>query len=66
MVFNAANEVAVDAFIRGEIRFPDIPSIIGSCLEGNWEYLLGSLEQVKEYDQKARETALLSIRAIKN
>ncbi|MBN1686741.1 MAG: 1-deoxy-D-xylulose-5-phosphate reductoisomerase [Spirochaetales bacterium] len=66
LVFNAANEVAVEAFIRGEIHFTDIPSVIGSCLEEEWECLLGSLEQIQEYDQKARETASASIREMKN
>lgn len=31
-VLNAANEVAVEAFLRNEIRFPEIPAIIEDCL----------------------------------
>ncbi len=31
---NAANEVAVAAFLRDEIRFYDIPEIIGRCMSG--------------------------------
>jgi 1-deoxy-D-xylulose-5-phosphate reductoisomerase len=32
-VLNAANEVAVEAFLDGRIGFPDIPAIIEECLE---------------------------------
>lgn len=32
-VLNAANEVAVQAFLEERIRFLDIPEVIGSCME---------------------------------
>lgn len=32
-VFNAANEVAVAKFLKGEIRFPEIPELIEYCLD---------------------------------
>jgi len=32
IVLNAANELAVEAFLAGELRFPDIPRVIGSAL----------------------------------
>ena len=32
-VLNAANEVAVDSFLTGEIKFLDISDIIGKCIE---------------------------------
>ena len=32
-VFNAANEVAVEAFLEGRIRFADIPEIVAAALE---------------------------------
>ncbi len=32
-VMNAANEVAVDAFLHEKIRFVDIPEIVGRCMD---------------------------------
>jgi 1-deoxy-D-xylulose-5-phosphate reductoisomerase len=64
LVFNAANEVAVDAFIGEQIRFTDIPTVISYCLERRWENLLGSFDTIEEYDEKARDIAHECIRAI--
>ena len=33
-VMNAANEAAVAAYLRGELRFYDIPDIISECMDG--------------------------------
>ncbi len=64
LVFNAANEVAVEAFIRGEIRFTEIPAVISSCLEGDWEKLIISFDQIQELDRKARVEASMCIRVV--
>ena len=32
-ILNAANEVAVDAFLKDKIAFLKMPDLIGSCLE---------------------------------
>ena len=32
-ILNAANEIAVDAFLRKEIRFPEIPVLIEKCMQ---------------------------------
>lgn len=64
LVFNAVNEVAVGAFVRGDIRFTDIPSVINTCLERNWEQVLVSFDQIEEIDRKARDDASLCIRAM--
>ena len=55
--FNAANEVAVDAFLGGAIRFPEIPIIIEKTLEviPNHEPL--KLDDVTEADKEARVIA---------
>lgn len=66
LVFNAANEVAVEAFIRGELRFTEIPVVIRTCLEGEWEKLIVSFDQIQELDRKAREKASMSTRALVN
>ena len=64
LVFNAANEVAVEAFIGEQIGFTDIPRVISYCLDGNWENLLGSFDHIEELDKKARERASEYVRAI--
>ena len=58
LVYNAANELAVEAFISERILFTDIPTVIESCLEGDWGNLLVSVNQVMETDLSAREKAL--------
>ncbi len=54
---NAANEVAVQAFLDGELRWLDIPAIIEECL---WEWdgtAADSVEAVLDADRLARERA---------
>ncbi|MCS7176940.1 MAG: 1-deoxy-D-xylulose-5-phosphate reductoisomerase [Candidatus Kapabacteria bacterium] len=53
-VLNAANEVAVAAFLRGAIRFVDIPRLVEEAL-GYFDVLPHpTLEQVLEIDRQAR------------
>lgn len=57
---NAANEVAVDRFLSGRIRYTEIPHIIGDCLErldASCCTPPGSLEDVLEQDHHARTVA---------
>jgi 1-deoxy-D-xylulose-5-phosphate reductoisomerase len=56
-VFNAANEVAVAAFLDGRIRFGDIARIICGALEGVAPRPATSLEGVLEADREARRCA---------
>lgn len=56
-VLNAANEVAVDAFLTGKIRFLDIASIVDSCLSKDFDGDLTTIEAVCAVDQTAREYA---------
>ena len=56
-VFNAANEVAVDAFIEGKIRFPDIWRIVGETMHAHHTAPASSLEALIEADSWARRTA---------
>ena len=54
---NAANEVAVERFCRGEIKFGDIWKIVGAVME-NWKNEpQNSLEQLHYFDQLARNKA---------
>jgi 1-deoxy-D-xylulose-5-phosphate reductoisomerase len=63
-VFNAANEVAVDAFIARSIRFPDIWRVVAEAMERHQVAPADSLETVIEADRWARETALAACRGL--
>ena len=56
-VCNAANEVAVAAFLAGAIRFTDIPLIIERTLERTAVVEPTDLGVVEAADAEARETA---------
>ncbi len=56
-VLNAANEVAVEAFLKERIRFTDIPRIIERTLEGLSFEPPTSLESVLALDADARAAA---------
>jgi 1-deoxy-D-xylulose-5-phosphate reductoisomerase len=53
-VLNAANEVAVAAFLRGEIRFTDIPRWVERALTKFSAVKAGSLSDMLEVDQSVR------------
>jgi 1-deoxy-D-xylulose-5-phosphate reductoisomerase len=57
VALNAADEVAVSAFLEGSIRFQEIPTVIADVVS---ETPVGKLESIKEVlalDQKARASA---------
>ncbi len=56
-VLNAANEVAVDAFLAGKIGFYGIPEICAKVMARHRAEPLQSLGQVREADAWAREEA---------
>ena len=56
-VFSAANEIAVAAFLSGEIRFTDIDRVIDAALKETDLAEPDSLDAVQTLDQKAREAA---------
>ena len=56
-VFSAANEIAVAAFLSGEIRFTDIDKVIDSALRATHLAEPDSLDAVQVLDRKAREAA---------
>jgi len=57
IVFNAANEVAVQAFIDKKISYTAIPRIVRYVLDKDWKQEITSFDQVFEIDAKAREIA---------
>ena len=62
-VLNAADEVAVDAFLNGKIRFADIPKVVIGTYEmmGGARYATG-LEDILAADKEARRVALSYIK----
>lgn len=69
-VFNAANEIAVEAFLNRKIGFLDITSLVRDIVDdfaegrhGN-DLAMGSFEDVYALDQIAREASLLRIKAV--
>lgn len=61
---NAANEVAVEAFLNGGIRFVDIPGIIRSTMEAHHPCEVASLDVALETDRWAREKAESLVHAL--
>lgn len=56
-ILNAANEIAVEAFLADQIRFMDIPSMIESVLAVSQFESVTSIEQIVTVDADARFTA---------
>ncbi|MBT0654254.1 1-deoxy-D-xylulose-5-phosphate reductoisomerase [Geomobilimonas luticola] len=54
-VLNAANEVAVEAFLAGRIRFVDIPAAIERTMSLHQPHTLGTIEEVLFVDRWARD-----------
>jgi 1-deoxy-D-xylulose-5-phosphate reductoisomerase len=56
-VLNAANEVAVEAFVNGKINFPQITETVRRTMEAHKVVLHPALEQILEADAWARREA---------
>lgn len=56
-IFNAANEIAVDSFLKEEISFTDIPETIEHCLNNIVVVSNPSLEDILGADKETREMA---------
>jgi 1-deoxy-D-xylulose-5-phosphate reductoisomerase len=58
LVYNAANEVAVEAFIQGQIPFTGIPRLVQETLEWcDWPLGIEGVEMVLETDARVRAIA---------
>ena len=53
-VLNAANEIAVEAFLNEQIRFTDIPLIIERCMDKFEIKPASTLEIILDIDKQAR------------
>jgi 1-deoxy-D-xylulose-5-phosphate reductoisomerase len=56
-VMNAANEIAVEAFLGGKIGFMAIAESIEKVMDLHASHALGSIEEVLEADRWGRNTA---------
>jgi 1-deoxy-D-xylulose-5-phosphate reductoisomerase len=56
-VLNAANEIAVHAFLRGEIAFPRITEVIETALDALGASPIEDFESLFEVDRAARDAA---------
>jgi len=54
-VMNAANEVAVDAFLSGKIKFTDIAMLIEKTMDAHEAHALGSIDEVLSADLWGRK-----------
>ncbi len=57
VVLNAANEIAVDAFLKEKIQFLEIPQIIEQCLSQFNHKNSNEIEGLLEIDHETRQTA---------
>ena len=58
IVYNAANEVAVDLFMKEKILFMEIPWLVEKTLEGSWSQGWQTVEEILVIDDLARRKAI--------
>jgi 1-deoxy-D-xylulose-5-phosphate reductoisomerase len=63
-VLNAANEVAVENFLAGRLRFTDIATLNEQVLQVHTPQTISGLDILLEADRWAREQALTVLRQI--
>jgi 1-deoxy-D-xylulose-5-phosphate reductoisomerase len=61
---NAADEIAVSAFLNHEIRFSEIAAVIEEVMDQAPRWPADSIERVLEADRLAREQALSALRVV--
>lgn len=54
IAFNASNEIAVQKFLQGKIKFLEIEKIVLAVLDKDWKKNIENFEDVFEYDKQAR------------
>jgi len=57
VALNAANEVAVEAFLQKRILFPDITSVVSKVMDAHRRRPAGSIEAIDDIDREARREA---------
>ena len=54
-ILNAANEVAVEAFLEEKIKFLSIPKVVEKTLNKSSIYNINSIKDVIEIDKESRD-----------
>jgi len=60
-ILNAANEVAVNGFLEGSIKFTDIPLLLQKVMEKHEVKSVRTIEDILRADQWAREKTKMII-----
>ncbi len=55
IVFNIADEVAVDAFMNGQISFLQIHNVVRNALNQNWNYSVSDIHSVPQIVEEIRQ-----------
>lgn len=55
VVYNGANEVAVESFIQGRISFGEISRVVEECLQRDWNGIPGSYESIEDCNIQCQE-----------
>lgn len=63
-ILNAANEIAVEAFLAEQIGFMEIPQIIETVLSAANVEVVESIEQLVAVDKQARQATLAQMRVL--
>ena len=66
IVLNAANEVAVAAFLEGRLRFPAISDVIGAAMDAHTASPVDTLAAVRAVDTWARAHAVELVREVES
>ncbi len=64
IAYNAANEVAVQAFMDGAISFLQIADVVAHVLQHDWKAVPDSIAQVMEADKESRQYASQKVKAL--
>jgi 1-deoxy-D-xylulose-5-phosphate reductoisomerase len=62
--YNAGNEIAVEAFLDGRVRFPEMGDVVHETLEEVGSAVVRNVEDVFEADRAAREVAREAVRRL--
>ncbi len=57
IAFNASDEIAVHAFLKGTISYPKMIEVVQRTLEHPWDEKVGSFEEILALDKRARNIA---------
>lgn len=65
-VLNAANEVAVEAFLNGSCSFTDIDRVVESCMDAHAVEPVQGFEQLSDIDAWARQQATRVLKGLRS